>query len=139
MHGIARVDRRTKNLVHRLGPGEIAVISHSDLDAPCASALVERRPAAVINAQRSLSGRFPHPGPGLLLQAHIPLIDQVGEHLMEEVREGARLEVVDGSVYLDGLLLGAGQVLTEALLAAAARRGEAQRRARSWPGSSRTP
>ena len=30
--GIARVDRRTKNLTKRLKPGEIAVIHHSDLD-----------------------------------------------------------------------------------------------------------
>ena len=110
------MDRRTKQLLHRLNAGEIAVISHTDLDAPCASVLVERQVAAVINAQRSLSGRFPHSGPGILLQAHIPIVDSVGDHVLEQVPEGSTLEIVDGSVYLEGKLLGSGQVLTEALL-----------------------
>lgn len=92
------------------------MISHADLDAPCASALVARRPAAVVNAQRSLSGRFPHRGPGLVVRAGIPLIDNVGEYLMERVREGDLLEIEDGSVYCHGALVGVGQLLTESLL-----------------------
>ena len=114
--GTARVDRRTKRLIHRIGPGEIAVISHTDLDAPCATALVDRRVAAVVNAQRSLSGRFPHPGPGLLLRARIPLIDDVGDYVIEQVRDGSALEIVDGSVVSNGSLLATGQVMTDALL-----------------------
>lgn len=117
IQGLARIDRRTKRLIHRLSPGEIAVISHADLDAPCATALIERRVAAVVNAQRSLSGRFPHPGPGLLLGAGIPLLDNVGDHIMEHVQEGSRLEIADGSVTANGSLLGTGQVMTDALLA----------------------
>jgi uncharacterized membrane-anchored protein len=116
IHGTARVDRRTKNLIHRIGPGEIAVISHADLDAPCATALAERRVAAVINTQRSLSGRFQHPGPGLVLQARIPLIDNVGDYLMSQVTEGQSLEIRDGAIYSNGTLLGSGQVLTGDLL-----------------------
>jgi uncharacterized membrane-anchored protein len=117
IRGTARVDRRTKNLIHRIGPGEIAVICHTDLDAPCATALIERRVAAVVNAQRSLSGRFPHPGPGLLLQAGIPLVDNAGDYLVDQVREGSALEVVDGSVFVSGRLLATGQVMTSTLLA----------------------
>jgi len=30
--GVARVDRRTKNITKRLNPGEIAIIDHADLD-----------------------------------------------------------------------------------------------------------
>jgi uncharacterized membrane-anchored protein len=116
IRGTARVDRRTKNLIHRIGPGEIAVICHTDLDAPCATALIERRVAAVVNAQRSLSGRFPHPGPGLLLQAGIPLVDNAGDYLVDQVREGSALEIVDGSVFVSGRLLATGQVMTSTLL-----------------------
>jgi len=117
VRGVARVDRRTKRLIHRLQPGDIAVISHTDLDGPCASALVGRRVAAVVNAQRSLSGRFPHRGPSIVVRAGIPLIDNVGDYLVDRVREGDRLEVVDGAVYSDGTIIGAGQVLTESALA----------------------
>jgi uncharacterized membrane-anchored protein len=112
IRGTARVDRRTKNLIHRIGPGEIAVISHTDLDAPCAAALAARKVAAVVNAQRSLSGRFPHPGPGLLLQAHIPLVDCVGDYVMAHVEEGAALEIEGGAVYAGGTLVATGELLT---------------------------
>ncbi len=111
--GRARVDRRTKNLLHRVAAGEIAVISHTDLDAVCASALVERRVGAVVNAQRSLSGRFPHPGPTMLVRAGVPLIDQAGESLMDKVRDGEPLEIVDGSVYSNGERIAEGTLLTD--------------------------
>ncbi len=112
--GKARVDRRTKHLLHRITPGEIAVISHTDLDAPCAAALVDRKVAAVINAQKSLSGRFPHPGPGLLLRAGIPLLDQAGEVVMEQVHDGQTIELIDGAIYTNGKLLATAKPLTEA-------------------------
>ena len=46
----ARVDRRTKNLLRRLQPGEIAVINHEDLDRVSAEGLAEKNVSAVINA-----------------------------------------------------------------------------------------
>src|SRR5205085_11121975 len=44
--GRARVDRRTKNLIPRLQPGEIAVIDHEDLDRGAAEGLIRSRAAA---------------------------------------------------------------------------------------------
>ncbi len=114
--GRARVDRRTKRLLHRIGEGEIAVISHTDLDAPCASALVDRKVGAVVNAQRSLSGRFPHPGPGILLRAGIPLIDEAGEVVMDRVRDGEHLQIVDGAVSTNGKPIGTGILMTVSAL-----------------------
>ena len=32
IRGTARADRKTKNLISRLRPGEIAVIAHADID-----------------------------------------------------------------------------------------------------------
>jgi len=110
--GRARVDRRTKRLLHRIGAGEIAVISHADLDAPCASALVERRVGAVVNAQRSLSGRFPHPGPGILLRAGIPLVDEAGEAVVDQVQDGQQLEILDGAIRSNGRTLATGALMT---------------------------
>ena len=48
--GVARVDLRTKVLVKRLAPGDIAVIDHADLDRVSADELIACRPAAVVNA-----------------------------------------------------------------------------------------
>src|SRR5437867_5787914 len=71
--GAARVDRRTKNLVRRVHPGEIAVIDHEDLDRVAAEGLVEAGVAGVVNAAKSTSGRYPNLGPLILMQAGIPL------------------------------------------------------------------
>ncbi|MFW6091116.1 MAG: putative cytokinetic ring protein SteA [Actinomycetota bacterium] len=101
VRGVARLDRRTKNLTKRLGPGEIAVIDHLDLDRVSAEALVAREPAAVVNVQPSISGRYPNLGPQILLDAGIPLVDAVGHGLFEAVREGETLRIDDGVVYRD--------------------------------------
>jgi uncharacterized membrane-anchored protein len=80
--GSARVDRRTKTLTKRLQPGDIAVIDHADLDKVSADALVAVRPAAVVNASASISGRYPNLGPQILVEAGIPLLDAAGTEVM---------------------------------------------------------
>jgi uncharacterized membrane-anchored protein len=97
--GVARVDRRTKDLVKRLRAGEIAVIDHEDLDRVAAEGLIEARPAAVVNAAASISGRYPNFGPLLIAAAGIPLLDNVGPALMDEVRDGDQI-VVEGTQLL---------------------------------------
>ena len=94
--GVVRVDARTKKLTKRLQAGEIAVIDHTDLDRVAAEALVEARPAAVLNAAPSVSGRYPNLGPGILLDADVPLIDDLGPDIMR-LHEGQHVEVdIDG-------------------------------------------
>src|SRR3954463_9135715 len=96
--GRARVDRRTKNLVTRLHPGDIAVIDHLDLDGIAATGLVEAKVAAVVNASSSISGRYPNPGPLVLVNAGIPLVDDAGAGLLDSVSEGQELVVRGGDV-----------------------------------------
>ena len=93
--GTARLDRRTKNLVKRLSPGDIAIIDHRDLDRLSAEALIERQVAAVVNVSASISGRYPNHGPQLLVEAGIPLLDEAGPDVFTRVTEGT-------TVWLDG-------------------------------------
>ena len=51
------------------------MIDHSDIDRVSAEALVACKPAAVLNAARSTSGRYPNLGPDILVSAGIPLLD----------------------------------------------------------------
>ncbi len=90
--GTARVDKRTKDLLTRLQPGEIAVIDHEDVDRVAAEALVLRQPRAVVNAARSATGRYPNLGPLLLCSAGIPLIDDAGAGVMNVI-EGSRVAI----------------------------------------------
>jgi uncharacterized membrane-anchored protein len=100
--GIARLDRRTKRLVGRLRPGDIAVIDHVDIDRVAADSLVAVGVTAVLNAKPSISGRYPNLGPEVLIQAGILLIDDLGEDLFEGVHEGALISLDGDTVSVDG-------------------------------------
>ena len=102
--GTAKVDRRTKDLTKRLRPGDIAVIDHLDIDRVAAEALVAAQPAAVLNAAKSISGRYPNLGPSILVDAGVVLVDDLGADIMS-VREGKTLRIEDGAVYLDDTLV----------------------------------
>ncbi|GLU49389.1 putative cytokinetic ring protein SteA [Nocardiopsis ansamitocini] len=93
-----RADRRTKNLTKRLRPGDIAVIDHVDIDKVSAEALVSCGVAAVLNVASSISGRYPNLGPQLILQAGIPLVDDVDPEVFSRIEEGERLRVEDGAL-----------------------------------------
>lgn len=106
--GTVRVDRRTKNLIGRLRPGEIALIDHLDLDRVAAESLIASGVAAVLNVQPSISGRYPNHGPAALVSAGIPLIDGLGEQLLLTLREGDEVVVDEGVVRRDGAVLAQG-------------------------------
>src|SRR4051812_49289602 len=116
--GPARVDPRTKGLTKRLRPGDIAVIDHLDLDRVSAEALVACQPAAVLNAARSTSGRYPNLGPEILVAAGVPLVDDLGTDVMA-ITEGHRLRVVGASVYDGEALVSEGVEQTAVTVAAA--------------------
>jgi uncharacterized membrane-anchored protein len=111
--GRARVDRRTKDLSRRVHPGNIAVIDHNDLDLLAAESLIEHGVAAVINAGRSITGRYPNIGPLMLVRANIPLIDNVGQEIFEHVSEGDLIEIEGDKVFREGEPVAAGTLMTE--------------------------
>ncbi|WP_019633704.1 putative cytokinetic ring protein SteA [Actinomadura atramentaria] len=96
--GTARLDRRTKNLTKRLQPGDVAVIDHVDLDRVSAEALVSCQVAAVVNVAPSISGRYPNLGPQILVEAGIPLVDDVGPEVFTKLAEGDRVVLDGGAV-----------------------------------------
>jgi uncharacterized membrane-anchored protein len=98
--GTVRMDRRTKRLVGRLRAGDVAVIDHMDLDRVAADALVAAGVSAVLNAQPSISGRYPNLGPKLLIEAGIPLVDSIGEDLFQQLREGDQVRLDGDTVHL---------------------------------------
>ena len=118
--GVARLDRRTKNLTKRLRPGDIAVIDHVDLDRVGAEALVAAKVAAVINVAPSISGRYPNLGPEILVTAGIPLLDAVDNEIFSTVREGETIRVLDDTVYAaDGSVVAKGEPQTMSTVASA--------------------
>ena len=98
---VARVDSRTKVLVKRLAPGDIAIIDHADLDRVSADELIACKVAAVVNVTKSVTGRYPNLGPQLLLDAGIPLVDDVGREVLTRVTEGTLVRL-DGHILYSG-------------------------------------
>ncbi|SNT18795.1 Uncharacterized membrane-anchored protein [Micrococcales bacterium KH10] len=107
--GPAKVDGRTKDLVRRLKPGDIAIIDHTDIDRIAAESLVAAQPSAVLNAAQSISGRYPNLGPSIITDAGIPLIDGLGPDVMT-IREGRWITVDDGAVHVGETLVAEGEI-----------------------------
>ena len=109
--GTARLGRRTKELVRRLGPGDIAIIDHTDLDRVSAEELVEAGVRVVVNVAASQSGRYPNPGPLLLVRGGVRLIDAPDADLFDAVSDGEALTVRGASLFRNGDCLAIGRAL----------------------------
>jgi uncharacterized membrane-anchored protein len=117
--GTARLGRRTKNLVRRLGPGDVAIIDHQDLDRASAEELIESGVRVVVNVARSQTGRFPNPGPLLLVRGGVRLIDAPEAKLFDEVADGDDVTVRGASIFQNGTCLVSGRALEANQLEAA--------------------
>ncbi len=109
--GRARLGRRTKDLVKRLGPEDVAIVDHADIDRVSAEELAETGVRAVVNVSRSTTGRFPNPGPLELVRAGIRLVDAPGAPLFDVLSDGELVRVDGGSVWRNGTLVAEGTVL----------------------------
>lgn len=110
--GVARVGPRTKDLATRIGKGEIAVIDHRDLDRIAAESLLAAGVAAIVNADQSISGRYPNGGPERVVAARVPLLDAVGSAVMDKVHDGDVVELRDDALWCHGEKYAAGELLT---------------------------
>lgn len=111
--GIARIDKNTKRLVERVGPGDIAILDEVDLDRVTADALVEANVVAVVNASPSISGRYPNLGPEVLAASGITLLDDVGPEVFKRVKDGAKLRIDNDKLYIGERRLAKGTELGE--------------------------
>src|SRR5674476_639563 len=106
--GIVRIDSRTKDLTKRLKSGDIAIIDHQDLDKVSAEALLSCKPVAVINAAQSITGRYPNMGPEILIDAGVPLLDNVGNDVMLAVKDGQSARLDGDTLYVGDVVVAKG-------------------------------
>jgi len=102
IEGTARLGERTKHLVKRLRPGEVAVVNHVDIDRIAAEELIEAGVVAVLNAAPSSSGRYPNAGPLMLARAGIALVDAPEAKLFEQLKDGDQVGIAGGTISVGG-------------------------------------
>jgi uncharacterized membrane-anchored protein len=117
--GHARLGRITKDLTKRLAAGDVAVIDHTDIDRVSAEELIEAGVRVVVNVSQSASGRYPNPGPLLLVRGGVRLIDAPGAELFETLSDGELVTIRGSSVFRNGTRLAVGRALEERELEAA--------------------
>lgn len=109
--GIARLGKRTKHLVKRLRPGDVAIIDHRDLDRVSGEDLVACGVAGVVNCSPSSTGTYPNMGPLLVVQAGIHLIDVDGDALFDQLQDGDPVVLRGGEVWRRDERIAAGELL----------------------------
>ena len=112
IEGTARLGARTKDLVKRLRPGDVAVIDHLNIDRIAAEELIEAEVVAVLNASQSSNGRYPNAGPLMLAREGIRLVDAPEADLFELLNDGDRVRVEAGTVKIGDQEVLRGHVLT---------------------------
>ena len=108
--GPARLGKRTKRLVKRLEPGDIAVIDHEGIDRVSADDLVATGVRCVVNVASSCSPSYPNSGPLILAGAGVHLVDVPGADLFELLKDGEPVRVRGGRVIRGGETIAEGEV-----------------------------
>jgi len=105
--GTARLGKRTKHLVKRLGPGDVAVIHHLNIDRIAAEELIATGVGAVLNASPSSDGQYPNTGPLLLARAGVLLVDVEDGDPFELLHDGDAVTISRAGV----VTVGSGELL----------------------------
>jgi uncharacterized membrane-anchored protein len=108
--GPARLGKRTKRLVKRIGAEDIAVIDHDAIDRVSGEDLVASGVRCVLNVATSASPRYGNQGPVLMTEAGIHLVDMPGAPLFDVLKDGEHVTVRDGCLYRGDELVWEGEV-----------------------------
>jgi uncharacterized membrane-anchored protein len=109
--GPVRLGKRTKHLVKRLGPADIAVIDHAGIDRVSGEDLVASGVRHVINVAPSCSDRYANQGPLIITEGGVQLVDMPGAALFERLRDGEALTLRDGKLMRQGEVIAEGRAL----------------------------
>jgi len=106
--GRVRLGRKTKDLVKTLGPDDIAVIGHRNIDRIAAEDLVASGVKVVLNDQSSSDDRYPNRGPLILVEAGVRLIDFPDDDLFDLLVENEHVIIAGGEIRRDGVCIATG-------------------------------
>jgi uncharacterized membrane-anchored protein len=109
--GPARLGRRTKHLVKRLGPEDVAIIDHAGIDRVAGEDLVASGVRHVVNVSRSASDYYANQGPMILTHSGVTLVDMPGADVFERIEDGDSVTLRGDTLLKDGEVVASGQLL----------------------------
>ena len=109
--GPARLGKRTKRLVKRLGPDDVAIIDHAGIDRVSGEDLVACGVRHVINVAVSVAPHYANRGPSILVDSGVHLVDMPDAPLFDLLKDGDRVTLDGGRLMRDGELIHEGVVL----------------------------
>jgi uncharacterized membrane-anchored protein len=109
--GPARLGKRTKRLVKRLGHEDIAIIDHAGIDRVSGEDLVACGVRHVVNVAVSVAPHYANRGPSILVDGGIHLVDMPGAPLFDVLKDGETVTLDGGKLIRDGEVVWEGEVL----------------------------
>lgn len=108
--GQVRLDPSTRAVLGRVRPGDVALLDAADLDLVTAEALVRAEVGAVVNIAPSITGRYPALGAKHLVEAGVPLVDDVGRDVVGRVTDGDVVRLDGRELFIGHRVVAAGTV-----------------------------
>lgn len=107
-----KLDRKTKKIISKINGGEIAIISHADIDEMAANSLVEKKVLAVINCCKYISGKYPNLGPGILEKAKIKMYEVLQGDLFNILKDGDIISLKNNKILYNDKIVAQVEELT---------------------------
>lgn len=103
--GTLKKDTRTKDLTKRLENGEIALIDHRDIDEVAALSLRDTKIKAIINVDKSISGKYPNKGPLILYESGISIFECESKDIFDIIDDGSSISIENDSIIYQGQII----------------------------------
>ncbi|KGG81410.1 hypothetical protein Y919_00160 [Caloranaerobacter azorensis H53214] len=104
--GIVKKDKKTKRLIYKLKPGDIALLSHEDIDEIAAEALIKSRVRCIINTEKTMTGYYPNKGPLKLLENGIPIYETDDKNIFNIVEDNKIIEIKNNKIFYSNKFIG---------------------------------
>src|SRR3954462_13000324 len=121
--GTVRLGKRTKRLVKRLHPGDIAVIDHAEIDRVSGEDLVGTGVGCVINCSRSASPRYGNQGPVIVTDSGSHLVYMPAAPRFELLKDGEDVTVRGGTLLRGDEVIWEGEAQDREAVSAAYEKG----------------
>lgn len=102
--GIIKKHKKTKILIKNLTQGDIALLSHKNLDEIAAKSLLNSKVLAIINTEKTSTGDYPNKGPMILFNNNIPMYE-IPHNFYNIISNNDECEIINNKLFINNTML----------------------------------